>query len=56
MQLCKDPGCRHPFSMHHPGCGCTFRKRDFGLNGFCQCDGFVAVDVKAFTSNKEKTA
>jgi hypothetical protein len=55
-QECKDPTCRHPFSIHHPILGCTFHKLDFGRNGFCQCDGFVAVDVKAFAFKKEKTA
>jgi len=55
-QLCKDPSCRHPFSLHRPGYGCMFYKRDFGRNGFCQCDGFVAVDVKTFAYEKEKTA
>jgi hypothetical protein len=54
-QECKDPACRHPFSMHHPILGCTYEKHHFGRNGFCQCDGFVALDLKAFTSNKEKT-
>jgi len=42
--------------MHRPALGCIFHQRDFGRNGFCQCDGFVAIDVKAFTSMKEKTA
>jgi hypothetical protein len=37
--------------MHHTVPGCTFYKRDFGRNGFCQCDGFVAVDVKEFTDS-----
>jgi hypothetical protein len=55
-QVCKDPACRHPFSIHRPGYGCMFHKRDFRRNGFCQCDGFVAVDVRTFTSLKEKTA
>jgi hypothetical protein len=45
-QLCKDPACRHPFSMHKLGFGCTFYKRDFGRNGFCQCDGFIASDLR----------
>jgi hypothetical protein len=45
-QECKDPACRHPFSMHHPILGCTFHKRELGRNGFCPCDGFIASDLR----------
>jgi hypothetical protein len=43
-QACKDPDCRHPFSMHHALLGCTYKKHNFGRNGFCRCDGFVVSE------------
>jgi hypothetical protein len=43
-EVCRNPACHHPFSMHHALLGCTYEKHHFGRNGFCQCDGFVASE------------